>query len=415
MQMNLLLVRHIFLFVITFNVAIVSAQECFCAPRPGEYKCRLSAVVVVCDDDTIFTLNNVLELDVYHYEHYDPITMHNLQTEGAYIGELEIRYSNETLWLESQPIRSHHDCYGGETKWKIDSLYNHKKRYHTDGTNVELNILNSDSLKLLLRNDYRVFMLPVTLEYPWREKWNILQAAISKTAYEEALELADEFLTCFQDHYKQEYNFFQFLKTWIIHKQLIRDYKRYQQFYAQFPVKKLAQRTVGNQIWSKNTLSVSTFTNGDRIPFATDYSHFDSLTKKGIAAYWIDQSGYYEYNNSAILDARGIAPIGWHIASLEDWSCLVTDPNLSARAFTKWIPYWKKGRNCSYSFPVYSQMCYYPFYSEKCADYSEDFGSDFLPLYVEMSTDGTYKGCYIRKEWSIEADGYSLFVVKNPE
>ena len=142
--MNHLLVRHTFLLLIAFHGTIVSAQECFCAKRPGKYNCRLSAVVVAYDDDTLFTITHVLELDVYHGLHYDPITMQNLQTEGAYIGELEIRYSNEILWLESQPIKSHHDCYGGETKWKIDSLYNHKKRHHTDGTNVELNLLNSD-------------------------------------------------------------------------------------------------------------------------------------------------------------------------------------------------------------------------------------------------------------------------------
>jgi uncharacterized protein (TIGR02145 family) len=87
--------------------------------------------------------------------------------------------------------------------------------------------------------------------------------------------------------------------------------------------------TIGSQVWSTKNLNVSTFCNGDTIPEAkTDEEWALALNNKQPA--WC----YYEnnpengsiygklYNWYAVSDARGLAPIGWHIPTNYDWEVL---------------------------------------------------------------------------------------------
>lgn len=83
-----------------------------------------------------------------------------------------------------------------------------------------------------------------------------------------------------------------------------------------------------NQIWTKTNLNVSKYRNGDIIPQVTDAATWSKL---GTGA-WC----YYEnitangttygklYNGWAINDPRGLAPIGWHIPSDDEWEVLIT-------------------------------------------------------------------------------------------
>ncbi|NQY30777.1 MAG: hypothetical protein HRT69_15065 [Flavobacteriaceae bacterium] len=84
---------------------------------------------------------------------------------------------------------------------------------------------------------------------------------------------------------------------------------------------------IGNQIWMSKNLNVSNFRNGDPILHAKSKEAWDKAGETGTPA-WC----YYENepNNGAILgklynwyavnDDRGLAPLGWHIPSDDEWT-----------------------------------------------------------------------------------------------
>jgi uncharacterized protein (TIGR02145 family) len=82
---------------------------------------------------------------------------------------------------------------------------------------------------------------------------------------------------------------------------------------------------IGVRVWKRNNLTVKTFNNGDPITEITSsaqwaafnhanpawaYVAFDS-TKEAELGLW--------YNHAAIIDSRGIAPTGWHVATDQDF------------------------------------------------------------------------------------------------
>jgi uncharacterized protein (TIGR02145 family) len=86
---------------------------------------------------------------------------------------------------------------------------------------------------------------------------------------------------------------------------------------------------VGPQNWSTTNLRVSTYRNGDAIPFAANQGDWDNynITKTGAWRYYNDDPnteliyGKY-YNSYAMLDNRLIAPTGYHIPTLNEWPLL---------------------------------------------------------------------------------------------
>jgi len=107
--------------------------------------------------------------------------------------------------------------------------------------------------------------------------------------------------------------------------------------------------TIGNQVWMKRNLDVSTFRNGDPIPQATTDREWKIAAKKKKPA-WC----YYNndpangtkygklYNWYAVTDSRGLAPKGWHVPSDEEWDVLVSylggsaDANRKMKTTTGW-------------------------------------------------------------------------------
>jgi uncharacterized protein (TIGR02145 family) len=86
---------------------------------------------------------------------------------------------------------------------------------------------------------------------------------------------------------------------------------------------------IGNQIWSTEDLNTSYFTNGEPIPQAkSNEEWFMAASKKQPAwCYYNNDSTigvkYGKlYNWYAVNDPRGIAPIGWHIPSNDEWIIL---------------------------------------------------------------------------------------------
>ena len=83
--------------------------------------------------------------------------------------------------------------------------------------------------------------------------------------------------------------------------------------------------TIGTQVWMVQNLKVTRYNNGESIAFVEPEStDWGSLTT---GAY----SNDYEetnvngrlYNWYAVNDARGLAPEGWHVATLAEWNTLI--------------------------------------------------------------------------------------------
>jgi len=85
---------------------------------------------------------------------------------------------------------------------------------------------------------------------------------------------------------------------------------------------------IGEQVWMTKNLGVSTYRNGDIIPQVTNPAQWSSLTT-GAWCYYDNEAAngtkYGKlYNWYAVNDPRGLAPIGYHVPSDEEWSTLTT-------------------------------------------------------------------------------------------
>lgn len=97
--------------------------------------------------------------------------------------------------------------------------------------------------------------------------------------------------------------------------------------------------TIGNQIWMTKNLDVITFRNGDTIFEAKSNEDWKRASKFHIPAYC-----YYDndsengkkygclYNWYAVMDERGLAPLGYHIPNNEEYNFLLS--NLGLRNVT---------------------------------------------------------------------------------
>jgi uncharacterized protein (TIGR02145 family) len=82
-------------------------------------------------------------------------------------------------------------------------------------------------------------------------------------------------------------------------------------------------------VWTTKNLNVSTFRNGDVIPEAKTYEEWINagLNKKAAWCYYNNDAAngtqYGKlYNWYAVNDARGLAPVGYHIPSDAEWTKL---------------------------------------------------------------------------------------------
>jgi len=86
---------------------------------------------------------------------------------------------------------------------------------------------------------------------------------------------------------------------------------------------------IGKQIWMAENLNVSAFGNGDTIQEAEADSDWVKAGKEHTPAWCYynqntDTGKKYGklYNYFAMMDARGLAPVGWRIPNLKDWDTL---------------------------------------------------------------------------------------------
>ncbi len=85
---------------------------------------------------------------------------------------------------------------------------------------------------------------------------------------------------------------------------------------------------IGNQTWMTKNLNTDHYRNGDPIPF-TDPSAWKGINTGAWCYYNNDQAneGIYAklYSSYAVNDPRGLAPMGWHVATDEDWAQLANE------------------------------------------------------------------------------------------
>ncbi len=79
---------------------------------------------------------------------------------------------------------------------------------------------------------------------------------------------------------------------------------------------------IGEQEWMAENLKTFRFQNGDSIPVGNDGSIWRSFENKyspGVRAL-----GWHTYyNHSAVIDERGLCPVGWKVPDNDDWQQLV--------------------------------------------------------------------------------------------
>jgi uncharacterized protein (TIGR02145 family) len=85
--------------------------------------------------------------------------------------------------------------------------------------------------------------------------------------------------------------------------------------------------TIGSQIWTDRNLDVTTYRNGDLIPQVTDYNEWRTATT-GAWCYYNNNSANNNaygklYNWYAVTDSRGLAPIGFHVPSYDEFLTLI--------------------------------------------------------------------------------------------
>lgn len=105
--------------------------------------------------------------------------------------------------------------------------------------------------------------------------------------------------------------------------------------------------TICNQVWMTKNLDVDRYRNGDIIPQVNDSSVWNHLTT-GAWCYYKNDSARGKisgklYNWYAVIDPRGLAPIGWHIPSEDEWielqDCLGYD-NAGGKMKVPGTKYW---------------------------------------------------------------------------
>jgi uncharacterized protein (TIGR02145 family) len=85
--------------------------------------------------------------------------------------------------------------------------------------------------------------------------------------------------------------------------------------------------TIGSQVWMLENLKTTKYRNGDPITNITSNSEWEEMKTEAFCVYNNDPSNNNTYgllyNWYAVMDPRNIAPPGWHVPSIEEWTNLV--------------------------------------------------------------------------------------------
>jgi uncharacterized protein (TIGR02145 family) len=126
---------------------------------------------------------------------------------------------------------------------------------------------------------------------------------------------------------------------------------------------------IGSQTWMEENLDVSTFINGDIIPEAQSNEQWKraNQNKQPAWCYYQNNSANGKkygklYNWYAVNDPRGIAPLGWHVPTANEWKTLTKYLGVDAATKIKNTFGWSSLKN-----PKQNEIeC------PKCSDWSEE-------------------------------------------
>jgi uncharacterized protein (TIGR02145 family) len=86
--------------------------------------------------------------------------------------------------------------------------------------------------------------------------------------------------------------------------------------------------SIGRHVWMSENLKVSRYRNGEPIPEKTSADEWPALQSGAWASYENNKENGqrygYLYNWFAVNDPRGLAPVGWHVATDAEWSELAS-------------------------------------------------------------------------------------------
>jgi uncharacterized protein (TIGR02145 family) len=84
---------------------------------------------------------------------------------------------------------------------------------------------------------------------------------------------------------------------------------------------------IGNQVWMAENLHATRYRNGDPVTNVKENAKWSSLTKGAYCDYKnsVANSKTYGrlYNFYAVSDPRGIAPEGWHVPTIAEWTAML--------------------------------------------------------------------------------------------
>jgi uncharacterized protein (TIGR02145 family) len=85
--------------------------------------------------------------------------------------------------------------------------------------------------------------------------------------------------------------------------------------------------TIGTQTWLAENLKTTKYRNKEKIALVAEYEKWPQLTSGAYCIYDNDKKNAdlygYLYNGFAVTDPRNIAPVGWHVATMEEWQVLI--------------------------------------------------------------------------------------------
>ena len=84
---------------------------------------------------------------------------------------------------------------------------------------------------------------------------------------------------------------------------------------------------IGNQWWMARNLNATKFRNGENIPYVSDVYEWKGAYQSPAMCNNYDNAEYGQiygklYNWNAVNDSRGLAPVGWHVATHAEWTAL---------------------------------------------------------------------------------------------
>jgi len=83
--------------------------------------------------------------------------------------------------------------------------------------------------------------------------------------------------------------------------------------------------TIGTQDWLLENLRTTHYRNGDTIDYISDATLWSKTRKGAYCSYnnqAINNQQGYLYNWYAVNDSRKIAPVGWHVPTIDEWNIL---------------------------------------------------------------------------------------------